>query len=75
VLLADRPISPRLLTQDDRIAIADALYAGHNVKTIAALISKSFQTLYRKIKHNSKPRWQLSPLVGPQPGTTATAMT
>lgn len=55
VLLADRPISPRWLTQDDRIAIADALYAGHNVKTIATLISKSFQTVYREIKRNSKP--------------------
>jgi transposase, IS30 family len=55
VLLADQPVSPRLLTQDDRIAIADALYAGQNVKTIATLISKSFQTVYREIKRNSKP--------------------
>lgn len=32
VLLADRPVSLRLLTQDDRIAIADALHTGQNVK-------------------------------------------
>jgi hypothetical protein len=32
VLLADRPVSPRLLTQDDRITIADALHAGQNIK-------------------------------------------
>ena len=55
VLLADRPIAPRLLTQDDRITIADALHAGRNIKTIATLIGKSFQTVYREIKRNSKP--------------------
>ena len=55
MLLADRPISPRLLTQDDRITIADALHAGQNIKTIATFIGKSFQTVYREIKRNSTP--------------------
>ena len=32
VLLADRPLWLRLVTQDDRIAIADALHTGQNVK-------------------------------------------
>ncbi|MCX5150688.1 helix-turn-helix domain-containing protein [Streptomyces sp. NBC_00320] len=31
------PISPRFLTQDDRIAIADSLHAKHGVKEIASL--------------------------------------
>jgi transposase, IS30 family len=49
------PISPRFLTQDDRIAIADGLHARHTVKDIAASIGKSFQTVYREIKRNAKP--------------------
>ncbi|MEU1630920.1 helix-turn-helix domain-containing protein, partial [Streptomyces sp. NPDC020096] len=49
------PISPRFLTQDDRIAIADGLHADQSVKQIAASIGKSFQTVYREIKRNSKP--------------------
>nr|WP_078917756.1 helix-turn-helix domain-containing protein [Streptomyces sp. NRRL S-813] len=49
------PISPRFLTQNDRIAIADGLHAKQTVKEIAASIGKSFQTVYREIKRNSKP--------------------
>jgi transposase, IS30 family len=49
------PVSPRFLTQDDRIAIADGLQAGTGVKQIAASIGKSFQTIYREIERNSKP--------------------
>jgi IS30 family transposase len=49
------PISPRFLTQDDRIAIADGLHAGTPAKTIAVGIGKSFQTVYREIQRNSKP--------------------
>ncbi len=49
------PVSPRFLTQDDRIAIADGLHAGTAVKQIAASIGKSFQTVYREVRRNSKP--------------------
>lgn len=38
------PISPRLLTQNDRIAISDGLQLKQTVKEIAASIGKSFQT-------------------------------
>ncbi|MGW6391204.1 IS30 family transposase [Streptomyces sp. NPDC055103] len=48
------PISPRFLTQDDRIAIADGLQTGLPVKEIATSIGKSFQTVYREIKRGSK---------------------
>jgi IS30 family transposase len=48
------PISPRFLSQDDRITIADGLQAGAGVKEIAASIGKSFQTVYREIKRNSR---------------------
>ena len=56
MLIADPgPISPRFLSQDDRIVIADGLQAGVDVKEIAASIGKSSQTVYREIKRNSKP--------------------
>ncbi|MFH9826431.1 transposase [Streptomyces bobili] len=49
------PISPRFLTQEDRITIADGLQAKQHVKDIAASIGKSFQTVYREIKRGSEP--------------------
>ncbi len=55
------PISPRFLTQDDRIAIADGLHAKQSVKEIAASIGKSFQTVYREIKRNAKPDGRYQP--------------
>jgi transposase, IS30 family len=50
-----RPISSRYINQDDRIEIADGLAAGEPVKSIAARIGKSFQSLYREIARNRKP--------------------
>lgn len=55
------PVSPRFLTQDDRIAVADGLRAGQSVKQIAAGIGKSFQTVYREIGRNSKPDGRYQP--------------
>jgi IS30 family transposase len=54
VALIDAPISPRFLSQDDRIEIADGLARGEPVKVVAARIGKSFQTVYREIARNSK---------------------
>ncbi|MDQ4025542.1 MAG: IS30 family transposase, partial [Actinomycetota bacterium] len=48
-------VSSRFLGQDDRIAIADGLRANQTTKQIAAAIGKSFQTVYREIRRNSKP--------------------
>ena len=62
VLIPDPgPISPRFLTQDDRIAIADGLHADQDLKLIASMIGKSFQTVYREVKRNSKPDGQYQP--------------
>lgn len=61
VALPERPISPRFLSQDDRIAIADGLSAGRPVKTIAESIGKSFQTVYREISRNRKPDGRYQP--------------
>jgi transposase, IS30 family len=55
VSFIERPISRRYLTQDDRIEIAEGLAAGEPVTSIAARIGKSFQSVYREIKRNSKP--------------------
>jgi transposase, IS30 family len=55
------PISPRFLTQDDRIAIADGLQSKQSIKEIAASIGKSFQSVYREIKRNSKPDGRYQP--------------
>jgi IS30 family transposase len=54
-------VSPRFLTQDDRITIADGLHARRDVKDIAASIGKSFQTVYREIKRGSKPEGHYDP--------------
>ena len=49
VAFIDVPVSPRFLSQDDRIEIADGLARGEPVKAIAARIGKSYQSLYREI--------------------------
>jgi IS30 family transposase len=56
-----RPISARFLTQDDRIVIADGLRAGLSVKQIGGQIGKSFQTVYREVRGNSKPDGSYQP--------------
>ena len=46
---ADKPLSPRFLTQDDRIAIAEALGAEVPVARIAGQLGKHRSTIYREI--------------------------
>ena len=55
VTFIETPISSRYLSQDDRIEIADGLGAGEAVKSIAARIGKSYETVYREIARNRKP--------------------
>jgi IS30 family transposase len=55
VSFIDTAISPRYLSQDDRIEIADGLAQGEPVKAIAARIGKTFQSVYREIARNRKP--------------------
>jgi IS30 family transposase len=57
----EKPISGRYLNQDDRIEIADGLAAGEPVKSIAARIGKSYQTVYRDIARNRKPDGRYQP--------------
>ena len=61
VNFVEKPISSRYLSQDDRIEIADGLHRGDAVKTIAARIGKSYQTVYREINRNRKPDGSYQP--------------
>ncbi len=61
VTFIDKPISSRYLAQDDRIEIADGLAAGEPVKSIAARIGRSYQTVYREITRNRKPDGRYQP--------------
>ncbi len=60
-ILERAPISPRYLSQDDRIEIADGLAANEPVKAIAARIGKTFQSVYREIARNRKPDGSYQP--------------
>lgn len=53
MIIPDVSVSPRFLTQDDRIAIADGLRTGKPPTTIAAAIGKSTSTVYREIARGS----------------------
>src|SRR5690349_20995957 len=57
----ETPISPRYLSQDDRIEIADGLARAEPVKAIAARIGKSHQSVYREIARNRKPDGRYQP--------------
>jgi IS30 family transposase len=61
LILHAGPVSPRSLTQDDRIAIANGVRAGHTSKVIGATIGKSFQTVCREIQRDSKPDGSYQP--------------
>ncbi|WP_327249830.1 IS30 family transposase [Streptomyces sp. NBC_01320] len=49
MLLPDKPIDDRYLTQDDRITIAEGLLAGRTVPQISEEIGKHRSTVYREI--------------------------
>ncbi|MFD5110690.1 transposase [Streptomyces cinereoruber] len=49
MLLPDRPVDDRYLSQDDRIAIAEGLRAGRTAAVIAEEIGKHRSTVYREI--------------------------
>jgi transposase, IS30 family len=61
VSFIETAISPRYLSQDDRIEIADGLCRGEPVKQIAARIGKSYQSVYREIARNRKPDGRYQP--------------
>jgi transposase, IS30 family len=54
VSFIETPISPRYLSQDDRIEIAEGRSRGEPVKQIAARIGKSYQSVYRELARNRK---------------------
>jgi IS30 family transposase len=54
VSFVETAISPRYLSLDDRIEIADGLGRGEPIKQIAARIGKCYQTIYRELARNRK---------------------
>ncbi len=61
VSFIETPVSPRYLSQDDRIEIADGLACGEPVKVIAARIGKSYQSVDRELARNRKPDGRYQP--------------
>jgi IS30 family transposase len=61
VSFIETPISPRYLSQDDRLEIADGLARDEPVKQIAARIGKSYQSVYRELARNRKPDGRYQP--------------
>jgi IS30 family transposase len=61
VTFIEGSVNRRYLTQDDRIEIADGLASGEPVKSIAARIGKSYQSIYRGIARNGKPDGRYQP--------------
>jgi IS30 family transposase len=61
VTFVETPISPRYLSQDDRIEIADGIARGEPVKSIAARIGRCYQTVYREIARNPRPDGRYQP--------------
>jgi IS30 family transposase len=68
MLLPDKPIDDRYLTQDDRITIAEGLLAGRTPAVIAEEVGKHRSTVYREISRVRGPRWPVQPVVVAQPG-------
>ncbi|MEV6841714.1 helix-turn-helix domain-containing protein, partial [Streptomyces sp. NPDC051133] len=61
MLLPDKPINERYMTQDDRIAIAQGLLAGRTASAIAREIGKHRSTVYREISHSRGPDGTYNP--------------
>ncbi|MFD2024159.1 IS30 family transposase [Promicromonospora aerolata] len=60
-VVEEKPISSRYLSQDDRIEIADGIAVGEAVKSIAARIGKSYQSVYKEIARNRRPGGRYQP--------------
>lgn len=54
--IAPAVISPRYLSEDERVHIADALHAGTSLRGIAAALGRSPSTISREVRRNRSPR-------------------
>ncbi|MET7845457.1 IS30 family transposase [Streptomyces sp. NPDC005356] len=61
MLLPDKPIDDRYLTQDDRITIAEGVLAGRTATLIAEEIGKHRSTVYREISRGWGPDGTYNP--------------
>jgi len=51
-----REISPRFLSEDERVTIADLLRAGHSIRSIAKAMDRDPATISREVRRNGDPR-------------------
>lgn len=54
--IAPAVISPRYRSEDERVHLADALYAGMSLRGIAAALGRSPSTISREVRRNRSPR-------------------
>ena len=54
--IAPTVISPRYLSEDERVHIADGLQAGTSLRQIAAALGRSPSTVSREVRRNRSPR-------------------
>lgn len=53
--IPEQPASPRYLSEDERVAIADGVRAGRSARSIAAELERSASTVAREIRRNRDP--------------------
>ncbi|WP_316785009.1 IS30 family transposase [Streptomyces sasae] len=61
MLLPDKPIDARYLTQEDRIAIADGVHAGRSAAAISDELGKHRSTIYRELQRGRNPDGSYNP--------------
>jgi IS30 family transposase len=59
--LASKTISPRFLSEDERIEIADRRRAGETIRAIAAALDRSPSTISRELRRNARACGQYRP--------------
>ena len=64
-------ISPRYLSEDERVLIGDLLRAGHSVRSVATVLGRSPSTVSREIRRNVSDGERDKPWEAPCPGPSA----
>ena len=55
IMLSGRQLSPRFLSEEERVHLADLHRQGFGVRTIAAELGRSASTVSRELRRNSNP--------------------
>jgi transposase len=71
--LAVRQISPRFLSQDERIELADLRHAGLSIRQIACRLGRAPSTISRELRRNATTTGGLPPVRRPPPRDRTTS--